>query len=218
VLERRFSQPVGVVTNGFDPEDYPANPLQSHDNVVRIVYTGMIYEGRRDPSPLFAAIRRLNQNACRVKVDFFGRYLQGLPALAQKYGVQDNVAVHPPVSHADALRIQSEGDVLLLLLWNDPREKGSFTGKVFEYFGARRPILVIGPQDNVAARLIQERNAGVVATAPEEIAGALRTWIQLKEKQGTIPPIPKEATAGFSRREQAEVLAAFLERCMVRSA
>jgi hypothetical protein len=42
-------------------------------------------------------------------------------------------------------------DVLLLLLWNDPRERGVYTGKLFEYLGARRPILGIGPADNVAA-------------------------------------------------------------------
>ena len=165
-LRKRFAVPVEVVTNGFDPEDYPAAAAPAQEDRVRIVYTGMIYEGRRDPSPLFQAVASLGEFVANVRIAFYGRYLGVVDSLAQRYGIRDCVEIHEPVPHREALRIQAEADLLLLLLWDNPRERGSFTGKVFEYLGARRPILAVGPADNVASTLILERKAGMVGTNP----------------------------------------------------
>ena len=213
-LRTRFPVPVEVVTNGFDPEDYPVGARPADDGVVRIVYTGMIYEGRRDPSPLFQAVADLGEAARQVRIAFYGRYLGVVEPLAERYGIRDRVELHDPIPHREALRIQAEADVLLLLLWNDPKEKGSFTGKLFEYLGARRPILAIGPTDNVASALIVERGAGVVETRPELLVEHLRAWIGLKQAGQIIPAPPAEATTGFSREDQTRHLASFLEGCL----
>lgn len=213
-LRSRFPVPVRVVTNGFDPEDYPTNAAPPGGDVVRIVYTGMIYEGRRDPSPLFRALAALGDARQKVRLAFYGRYLGVVEPLARRHGVEDCIEVHEPVSHREALRIQAEADVLLLLLWNDPRERGSFTGKLFEYLGARRPILAIGPADNVAARLISERGAGAVESRPEALVGLLSDWIRQKAAGCPVPPPPPEAAAGCSREEQTKLLADFLQDCL----
>jgi glycosyltransferase involved in cell wall biosynthesis len=212
-LRRRFAAPVEVVTNGFDPEDYPVGARPASDGVVRIVHTGMIYEGRRDPSPLFQALAELGEGARQIRLAFYGRYLSIIEPLAERYGVRGSVEIHDPVPHREALRIQAEADILLLLLWNDTREKGSFTGKVFEYLGARRPILVIGPSNNVASRLIVERGVGVVETRPTALASLLSDWICAKKNGQLIPGCSSEATVGFSREDQTRVLARFLSRC-----
>lgn len=73
------------------------------------------------------------------------RYWQLARRLAAQYALQSIVQVHDSIPYKEALRAQREADVLLLLLWNDPREKGIYTGKLFEYIGAGRPILAIGP-------------------------------------------------------------------------
>lgn len=213
-LRSRFAMPVQVVTNGFDPEDYPSGAGPAAGVPLRIAYTGMIYEGRRDPSPLFQALAALGEKARNVRIAFYGRYLGGVEALARRFGVLANVEIHDPVSHREALRIQAEADILLLLLWNDPKEKGSFTGKLFEYLGARRPILAIGPHDNVAARLIKARQIGVVLSQPEQLAEQVRSWLEMKQQGMTIPPPAADSAQGFSREEQTEVLAHFLSQCV----
>ncbi|MCS6841315.1 MAG: hypothetical protein NZ701_11090, partial [Roseiflexus sp.] len=113
--------------------------------------------------------------------------------------------------HREALAQQRAADVLLLLLWNDPRERGVYTGKLFEYLGARRPILGIGPAGNVAADLIRERRAGLVSADPAEVAGQLVRWLDAKER-GSIPDLPEAVAAGLSRADQTRRLEAFLER------
>jgi len=87
-----------------------------------------------------------------------------------------------------------------------------YTGKLFEYLGARRPILAIGPADNVAAALIRERQAGIVSSDPAEIAGQLSRWLEAKERGADIPDLPASVAAGLSREEQTRRLERFLER------
>jgi hypothetical protein len=120
------------------------------------------------------------------------------------------VEVRAPIPYKESLKAQREADVLLLLLWTDPRERGVYTGKLFEYIGARRPILAVGSLDCVAAELIMDRQAGVVMNDPGEIAAQLRLWIQMKDEAKAIPDVSEESMVGISREEQVGVLEKFL--------
>ncbi|ABQ92764.1 glycosyltransferase [Roseiflexus sp. RS-1] len=211
-LEWRSGKPVGVVLNGFDPGDYPPQRLPASGGILHIVYTGVVYPDHQSAAPLFAALRHLGERAERVRVSFYGNGAGYALAEAQDQGVEQMVVCHGPVPYADALAQQRAADVLLLLLWNDPRERGVYTGKLFEYLGARRPILAIGPADNVAAALIRERQAGIVLSDPAEIANHLARWLEAKERGADIPDLPASVAAGLSREEQTRRLERFLER------
>jgi glycosyltransferase involved in cell wall biosynthesis len=50
--------------------------------------------------------------------------------------------------------------MLLLVIPKISNNKGILTGKLFEYLGARKPILCIGPTDGDAAKIIEECKAG----------------------------------------------------------
>ncbi len=213
-LRLRYNLPTEVVLNGFDPSDYPpVRPVRS-DPQLTIVYTGTIYRVNQSAAPLFAALQRLGSRAEQVRVTFYSHSINGIVAIrseAQQYGVERLLDIRDAVAHRAALAQQRAADVLLLLLWNDPRERGVYTGKLFEYLGARRPILGIGPADNVAADLIRERQAGMVSADPDEIAGQLVHWLDAKECGG-IPDLPESVAAGLSREAQARRLEAFLDR------
>ncbi|WP_161595141.1 glycosyltransferase [Mariprofundus erugo] len=207
-LKQYFNLPVIVITNGFDPDDYPSDVSRSTDGLLHINYTGMIYPGRRDPGPLFEALRILGSD--RIRVNFYGRYLESAREMARSIGVGHLVQIHPPVPYVQSLRLQCEADLLLLLLWNSSQEKGVFTGKVFEYLGSGRPILVVGGSDNVAAELISEKDAGMVTSEPQLIAQYLARCLALKDAQGDISQ--SEVDVGeFSREEQTRRLASFLQ-------
>jgi glycosyltransferase involved in cell wall biosynthesis len=210
VLRRKYTAPVSLVLNGFDYSDYPeALEPVNRDRKVRIVYTGTIYEGKQDIEPLFQAIAGM-ESRDQVRVILYGRYLQAARRLAAKYEIESLVQAHEAMPYQDALRAQREADVLLLLLWNDLRERGIYTGKLFEYIGAGRPILAVGPANNVAADLIAERKVGVVVQSPADIAGQLQKWVVQKGFGGAISPAPPNAGLGLSREEQARKLERFL--------
>ncbi len=217
-LRAKYSKSTAVVLNGFDPNNYPPHSeIPFRDGQTRIVYTGMIYEGQRDPTPLFHALRQLGGEAGKVRVAFYGRYLEGVRQLASRMNIENLVEVNDPVPYEEALKIQSQADILLLLLWNDSRERGVYTGKLFEYIGARRPILAIGPTDNVAAELITERKAGVTLDDPDRIANQLHHWVQQKEKSGAIPGLPKNVGVGLSREVQTKKLDSFLREVVAKA-
>jgi glycosyltransferase involved in cell wall biosynthesis len=207
ILRKKYNKEIDVVYNGFDQEDYE----QTHEikypkeDALSIVYTGTLYENYRDPSPLFEAMHILDTQKDQICVKFFGEDGDKVIELAKRFGVEQSVKTSFRVPYRDSTRIQRKSDILLLLLWLDPRARGMYTGKLFEYIGARRPILAIGHPDNDVADLIRERNLGFVSLDPKEISERLQLWIAEK-RQGKLTDLPHEVTRGFTREEQVRRL------------
>jgi hypothetical protein len=202
-LRQRHGKPAEVVYNGYAEEDFPRSQLhEDQGELLTIRYTGSIYQGFRDPSALFAAIGLLGKKLReRVRVEFYGDAGDEVLALAEQHLVRDHVIVRPPVPYRSALQLQMEADILLLLQWSDRRDEGNLPGKVFEYLYARRPILFIGYEHGVAARLIRERKAGLVSNTPALIRDHLNAWIEDKQA-GRLKPLDPSVSRGLSRDDQ----------------
>lgn len=207
----KYGKPVTVVYNGYDPEALEgATSLGSPgEPALRIVYTGGIYPGKRDPAPLFAAMQSLGLGPERIRIDFYGTNPDHVWPIARRYDVESLVKVHSSVTHREAVELQQSADILLLMQWNDPREQGNVPGKLFEYMGARRPILLLGLENGVPAAFLREREAGFYGANPEAIAKQLETWIDMKRKGG-IPPQPEASRSGLTRDDQYAKLNEFL--------
>lgn len=200
-------RPTVLAMNGYLSADFPViPPLEpSREGPLRILYTGHIYAGRRDPSPLFEAIASLGGDGNEIVVDFVGTQVETIARLAEWHRVGSQVNVRPAVSYVEALRQQCEADVLLHLQWCDPAEDGTIAGKLFEYLGARRPILGVALETSAAAELVHNRQAGLVTSDPIKIASQLRVWLEQKRKTG-VAPTPKEAALGLDRSQQFDVV------------
>ena len=202
-FSKKFKKPCVVAMNGFDPSDYPdVSYLPKMDcKQLRIVFTGHIYRGYSDPTILFEAIRNLGEEGHQIKVEFYGTCCKTMLPLAEKIGVAESVTVNPPVSHRESLKTQMGADVLLSLQWINEREVSRIAAKIFEYIGARRPILAIGYTKGPVADLLRSRNAGVVCDNSADVMRHLRYWLAHK-RDGGIPGLPISATAGLMRAEQ----------------
>lgn len=202
-LRAKFNKPVALAMNGFVPADFPeglpARPAS--DGPLHILYTGMIYPGYRDPLPLFQAIAMLGPQREDVLVEFIGTDLKSVSELAEKAGVADRVKIAPPVKYRDSLVRQTRADVLLHLQWNDPKESGTISGKLFEYFGARRPVLGLGYDRGEVASLVAAHARGHVLNDPTAIAGQLRSWIAEK-RAGGVKALADDAVEGLTRDDQ----------------
>jgi glycosyltransferase involved in cell wall biosynthesis len=202
-LRRRHGKPTAVIYNGNSEEDFPPLPPGGEAGEVLIIrYTGTIYRGFRDPSPVFAAIGLLpSALRDRVMVEFRGDSCDDMLDLAAAHGIADRVAVKPRVPYHEALKLQMRADVLLLLQWNDARDEGNLPSKLFEYFYARRPILFIGYEGGIAAQMVRERQAGLVSNSPERIRNQLQEWIEDK-RAGRLVALDPSVSRGLSRDEQ----------------
>jgi len=167
ILRAKTSTPVAVIFNGFDPEDYTTlsqEPFFTTIETKHIVYTGSIYKGKRDPSPLFIAIQNLKDkiSSTQLKVVFAGANVEQVKELAAEYEVLDYCDFAGFLPRQDALRMQRDADVLLFLEYEAPGVEGILTGKLFEYLYVGRQIWAIGCTNNTSAgQLIENCNGGI---------------------------------------------------------
>jgi glycosyltransferase involved in cell wall biosynthesis len=173
-------KPVHVITNGFDPDDFRPDDLRQNptsSDYFSISYTGQLYAGRRDPSTLFEVIDELIKEGIlareKLRINFYGPIEPWVQPLIERYGLQGVVELGGIISRRDALQRQQESQVLLLLGWANPQETGQHTGKLFEYFGSRRPILAVGGVRGVLTETLEETGAGIHALSKPE----LRQWL-----------------------------------------
>lgn len=179
---------VSAIVNGFDPDEVVRGARG--DSLFTITHTGTFYQGRRDPELFFTVVSRLLADGRiprdRIRIRFFARHEPWVVALARRLGVADVVSVLPWASRDEALRAQRESQVLLLLHWGGAAEVGVYTGKVFEYLAARRPILLVGGPRGVLTDLLKDTGAGVHVTRAEEIAGWLQHAFQEFRTSGAV--------------------------------
>jgi len=173
--------PVIEVRNGFD---FEARLNFHYNERFTMVYAGTFY-ANRTPETFFDALKSLikEQQITDVRLVFLGntsgsRIPDELSAFVERYD---------KVPYNDAINIIQKADALLLI--HPPTTyRGVFTGKLFDYLGAMRPIVAAVDKTDVAAQLIEECNAGFVADFNniEEIKQALMKAFNLWKNKQTL--------------------------------
>ena len=206
-----------LIKNGFDPD--LVNPDNDVDHYFTIVYTGYLYQGKRDPAKLFSVIQDLCDKEIikrdDIKIDFFclGSPEDWLREEIVNYHLQDLVTLHREVSHKTAIAEQCKAQMLLLLTWNNPEEKGVYTGKLFEYLAARRPILSFGyTEGGVIKELLIETQAGVHVRNNEEIKEVIiKAYREYKDFGTVLYHGIDEEVMKYSHKEMARKFAEVLD-------
>lgn len=214
-LRRRHGKDVTVVYNGYAEEDFSPPALRADPGeILTIRYMGSIYRGFRDPAALFSAIALLpDQLRTRINVEFFSDAGDAVLDAAAAHRVENVVAVKPRVPYRRALALQMEADVLLLLQSSDQRDEGNLPAKLFEYLYARRPILFIGYERGIAARLVIERRAGLVSNSPAQIHDQLKRWFEDK-RAGRLERLDPSVSLGLGRDDQYAKLEHLFEKIL----
>ncbi len=181
--------PVFSILNGFDPDE--SHVTEHLTSPFTLTHTGTFYQGRRDPTTLFKAVAHLVSNDLvprdQLRIRLFARHEPWVTHLAEAHGITDVVELLPWGSRERALEAQRESHGLLLLHWGGENERGVYTGKVFEYLAARRPILMIGGGAGVLSDLIRETRTGVHVTDQQELESTLLDWWRLYQRTGSLP-------------------------------
>lgn len=175
-LQSLINKPVIEITNGFDfdvnelRERYD-RPLQNPSRPFRIVHTGTIYPGHRDPKPLLDALFTLQStgkiNNNEITIDFYGSRLDSLEKFKKSPIYSPFIRIMGHVPRQVSLKAQEDADLLLLLESSAPEAKGVLTGKIFEYIAAGKPILCIGshPSYEIGQLLHRTRTGTVITTS-----------------------------------------------------
>ncbi len=211
ILRRKYGNKVHVIYNGFDPEDFENLPMERvfpTDDTFRIVYTGTIYTGKRDPAPLFKAVGSLLQNKLNpegLRIIFCGSN-SDVSDIARKYSVNNIVEYAGFLPREVALRMQRDADALLFLEYESENVQGILTGKLFEYLFAGPPIIGVGVSDNSSVgQLLKRTGRGIcLGINSDIIAEELIRRISEKHASSQKKIMNFKSISEYSRKEQSE--------------
>ena len=221
----RLKNRIFSVTNSFDADEIKGYPPRESENFI-ISYTGKIHREHQDPEPFFkalaAALGKGIIDSRRVKVRFytFGYYTPDLKGMIASYGLDGVVDVFGRVSRGESLKKQAESTALLFIDWKkdrSPYSRGVCPHKMFEYMGAKKPILVISEAGNEASGILASYGAAKFARGEKEIENTLAGWFREFREKRTVECSPKREalekyTAGFTASKLAEILNGISEK------
>lgn len=210
---------IEVIENGFDLDDLKnisEEPFWT-DQKVRLVYTGVIYDGKRDPSPLFQAIHEISNSdkknlLDKLEVIFIGNNQALIDSLIAKFNVELWVKYKGFLSREDSLRMQRDAHALIFLEFEGNGVDGILTGKLFEYLYSGTEILGIGITNRSSAgKLIAESGHGINFGQDSH---SLKNYLIEILINNSKKKITKnwEIIGKYSRKKQAELLLDFVEQ------
>lgn len=184
-----------VLTQGFDDRiaadtlTLPDCTIGLQDDRLELLYAGSFYAFRK-PDELLAAVLatpgvRLNVATALTPPDLL-RAAREHPEHIRLLGF---------LGHRQSLAVQRRCHVLINIANQDP---GQVPGKLYEYLGARRPILHLGADPDDAARQLLEQT-GTGTSCPNQRDAIARRLIELRQRGPdsdlAASPLPAEVTA-----------------------
>lgn len=195
-----------VITNGFDPEDFPEVNKKKPDSFL-LTHIGSL---NKDRNPEFLwkilgeKVKGDENFRDKLRIRFIGKTDFSVFESLERHGLASCSEKIDYVPHDEALSLSAGSAVLLLLINDTPNSLGIIPGKVFEYLATRRPILCIGPGNGDSARIVTETNSGYVVNFSDEdgLNTAIRELFssysenEVKQKDSSIDQFSRKALTG----------------------
>lgn len=200
-----------VIPNGVDETDLPEEPTRPPTDRFVLANVGTVYDSF-DPSRALRVLARLVEEGKiereQVEVRFVGSIW------SEKFDPPQGIQFERTgyVEHSRAVEEMCAATALLLYR---PSSSLAPSGKLFEYLASGRPILCLTRADNLAAQLVRDWHAGVVADPHDEAeieAALLTLWRHWRD--GGLPDQPevrRRVLERYSRQAGAKQLAQVFE-------
>jgi glycosyltransferase involved in cell wall biosynthesis len=201
---------------GYEKAKFYATEPERFDRFT-ITYAGSFYEGWIEPYGFLAGLGRYTdrERDPDLNAQFYGDWTDDYDAAATTAGVTDLVSTHEFVPHEEIVPILKGSDAVLYVGGDDPDNARNVPSKIFDYVGARTPILAIVDPDFRVASFIEDNGLGVIARPddPEAIADAIE---QLRTGAFEYNPDP-EIFDRYTREASAERIAGELDAAVTDS-
>lgn len=203
---------VSLIYNGYNPDDFGQN-VETTKDYFTIVYCGTIHTGRNPQLLLDALDLILKKEPGKLnnfRLDIYGVSKRCFSRYFENRSCSGVIQNKGRVPFSESIKAQQQASAVLLL--PSLGLEGFLPAKIFEYFGAGRPILSVHGDGGVTDALLTETRAGVVGRTAEQIADILENWMDQWDRTGKVEydPIPEKIQA-YTRKKQTEKLAHILD-------
>jgi hypothetical protein len=169
---------IEVIENAIDLSEWERIPNVPPQRFT-FLFAGMIWGGRLSPDLLFGAVAKLRRSGhpagAAARFEFYCDDHRIIVDAARRWQLQDCVNLHAMTAREHVLHAERRAAALVILF---PMRPISVTpSKLYEYYGARRHVLAIGPEQSRAhlGGLIEGNRLGYFTTTEDECAAAIRT-------------------------------------------
>jgi glycosyltransferase involved in cell wall biosynthesis len=201
---------IRIIPHGFDEEDFRTD-FQStkHKNKMRLTYSGVFY-GERTPKFFIEAVKRLfyqrPELSNKIEFCFVGNFKKKYEKLITDPNLFNAFNIVGYVDHKESIKYLLDSDVLWLMIRHSKNPHLVATSKLYEYFGAKKPILGCVPE-GAASQLLKEYEASITIH-PEDIDGIKNSIIKFYEMYLTnqLPKPKDEFIQRFNRKSLTQEL------------
>lgn len=205
-------KPIEVITNGYDFSEIIERKL---DNKFTIAHIGS-FLSERNPMLLWKALSEVAAIDPQFKTDlelkFAGLVSEEVVESIRKYGLSENLNLLGYLPHTEALQLQHNAQLLLLVEIDRPETKAIIPGKLFEYLAAERPIMAFGPEGSDISRIISETNSGTFLCYVEESSIKLTIQNYYEQFKNKSLEVDSSKITNYSRRELTSKMAVLLKK------
>ena len=197
---------VVIIPHGYDPDDFVNIEFYHNPDFFTITHSGL-FQDDRNPKFFLKAVSQFIKNnpssVDKLRLRFIGLMRNSHQKLLKKYNLQKITTLTGNLNHKEAVKHLLESDLLWLVVNDIYRSPG----KLFEYFGASKPILICAP-DGIMRKIALESKAaiGVDPKDVNEIEKAISTFYNLWTKK-TLPKPAPEFVEQFNRKKLTQDLA-----------
>ncbi len=206
--------PADAPVGGALMADCGAGLCQGAPGTFSLVHTGLF---AADGNPLVLwkvlAAKYFADEAFRkaLRIVLIGKTDAQVIAAIREAGLGDALQDLGYRDHSETVVRQQSASVLLLPLRQEPEYRNVLPGKLFEYLGARRPVLGIGQSDGAMATILSDVDAGQTFDWTDE--SGLSAWLDdawTRFGNGRLD-IANADIDRFSRRSTARQMASLLD-------
>ena len=197
---------IHVLPNGFDENDFAKEEIKSEDKFY-ITYVGTMADSYK-PTVFFESLSKLisANNLNNLVFRFVGSVPQHIKDQLQTLNISSEFIGH--VKHQDAVKFMKQTNLLLLVIPDAPGSEGILTGKLFEYLGAKKRIIGIGPSNGDAATIIRSCNAGEMFDRTDK--KQLQEWLLNEINHDNRHLINQAEVSKYTRKELTQQLSSII--------
>jgi glycosyltransferase involved in cell wall biosynthesis len=163
-------KPISVITNGYDVPELLSETTTAGEEIRRIpdpkftiVHIGSLLSNR-NPVFLWKVLSELIDSypkfADKCLIKLVGATSKEVIMSLFEFGLEHHFDDSGYVSHSEAMQLQRNAQVLLLVEMDRSETKAIIPGKLFEYLYAGRPIIALGPEGSDIEGIINETRSG----------------------------------------------------------
>lgn len=200
--------PMGYERDRFeqaDPIDYDR---------FTVTYAGSFYEGWIEPYDFVEGLsvyideKDYRTTSGDIRVQFYGDWTPEYQRAVEGAGVEDVVETHEFIPHEEIVPVLKGSNAVLYVGGSDPSNARNIPSKIFDYVGARTPILAVVDPEFRVAEFIRDNELGIVVPPgdPGAVSDALESLADGSYAYDPEPTIFDRYTRGETAQRIADTL------------